>query len=79
MCCAGASAIMQSIRPSKKSSASRTAIQRTQCYTEPAPADEVMMEQLEFLLQHVRHGRHAECPQCARLDRVGSILLAPFL
>jgi hypothetical protein len=49
------------------------------CSARPAPPDEVMMDQLEFLLRHVRDGRHSECPQCARLDRVGYVLLAPFL
>jgi hypothetical protein len=38
-----------------------------------------MMEQLEFLLLHARKGRHLACPECARLDRIGSVLLAPFL
>jgi hypothetical protein len=38
-----------------------------------------MMEQLEFLLLHARKGRHLACAECARLDRIGSVLLAPFL
>jgi hypothetical protein len=49
------------------------------CSARPAPPDEVMMDQLEFLLLHARNGRHPACPQCARLDRVGDVLLAPFL
>ena len=49
------------------------------CYAQPAPTDEVMMEQLEFLLLHARHGRHAACSACVRLEQIGSVLLAPFL
>ncbi len=52
---------------------------RQSCYIEPAPTDEVMMEQLELLLLHSRGSRHLACPECARLDRIGAILLSPFL
>lgn len=48
------------------------------CYTEPAPADEVMMEQLEYLLLHARKGRHLACRDCARLDQIAGVLLSPF-
>jgi hypothetical protein len=47
-------------------------------YAEPAPHDEVMMEQLEYLLQHSRSGRHAQCTDCVRLEKVSNYLLAPF-
>jgi len=47
-------------------------------YFEPAPHDEVMMEQLEYLLVHSRSGRHAECLDCVRLEKISSYLLAPF-
>jgi hypothetical protein len=47
-------------------------------YVDAAPHDEVMMEQLEYLLLHCRSGRHAECADCARLDRVSGHLMAPF-
>jgi hypothetical protein len=70
---------MESIHPSKTTREAQPASRRPSCYTQPAPADEVMMEQLEFLLLHARKGRHVACAECARLDRIGSVLLAPFL
>ena len=47
-------------------------------YTEPAPRDEVMMEQLEYLLLHSRSGRHKWCAECTRLEKISRHLLAPF-
>jgi hypothetical protein len=47
-------------------------------YTEPAPTDEVMMEQLEYLLLHSRSGRHQWCAECARLENISRHLLSPF-
>ncbi len=47
-------------------------------YIQPAPHDEVMMEQLEYLLLHSRSGRHQECNDCARLENISHHLLAPF-
>jgi hypothetical protein len=47
-------------------------------YVEPAPLDEVMMEQLEFLLLHSRSGPHAQCMECTRLDKVSRHLMTPF-
>jgi len=47
-------------------------------YVDPAPHDEVMMEQLEYLLLHSRAGRHAQCTDCARLEKISRHLLAPF-
>jgi hypothetical protein len=47
-------------------------------YVDAAPHDEVMMEQLEYLLRHRRSGRHAECMDCARLEKISRHLLAPF-
>jgi hypothetical protein len=79
MCCSGAQHAVQSIYPSESPLETTLAVPRASPYTPPAPADEVMMEQLEFLLLHIRKGRHLACPECARLDRIGSILLAPFL
>ena len=70
---------MESIYPSERSFATQLGVRHESCYTQPAPADEVMMEQLEFLLLHARKGRHLACAECARLDRIGSVLLAPFL
>jgi hypothetical protein len=48
------------------------------CYINPAPHDEVMMEQLEYLLLHCRSGRHSHCPDCARLEKISRHLLSPF-
>jgi hypothetical protein len=70
---------MESIHPSETPGEPQPQARRRGCYTQPAPADEVMMEQLEFLLLHARKGRHPACSECARLDRIGSVLLAPFL
>jgi hypothetical protein len=47
-------------------------------YIEPAPQDEVMMEQLEYLLLHSREGRHKWCADCTRLKKISRHLLAPF-
>jgi hypothetical protein len=47
-------------------------------YIEPAPHDEVMMEQLEYLLMHSRSGFHAQCADCQRLDSISRYLLGPF-
>jgi hypothetical protein len=47
-------------------------------YTEPAPNDEVMMEQLEYLLLHSRAGQHQWCAECARLENISRHLLSPF-
>jgi hypothetical protein len=47
-------------------------------YTEAAPNDEVMMEQLEYLLLHSRSGSHKWCSDCTRLKKIGRHLLAPF-
>jgi len=47
-------------------------------YIDSAPHDEVMMEQLEYLLLHCRSGRHARCADCARLEKISRHLLSPF-
>ena len=70
---------MPSLRPRETAEKERPAVRQPSCYIEPAPSDEVMMEQLELLLLHSRKGRHVVCSQCARLDRIGAILLSPFL
>jgi hypothetical protein len=43
-----------------------------------APADEVLVEQLEYLLKHARSGRHLHCSDCERLGRVTAELMTPF-
>lgn len=47
-------------------------------YVDAAPYDEVMMEQLEYLLMHCGSGRHARCSDCVRLETISRYLLAPF-
>jgi hypothetical protein len=61
-------------QPSEAVSAPESAFR----YTEPAPRDEVMMEQLEYLLLHSRAGRHKWCAECTRLEKISRHLLAPF-
>ena len=70
---------MESITQSESQVEAQPALYSPSCYVKAAPYDEVMMEQLEFLLLHARHGRHVSCPDCTRLDRIGGILLAPFM
>jgi hypothetical protein len=47
-------------------------------YIDSAPHDEVMMEQLEYLLMHSRSGFHEQCADCKRLDNIYRYLLQPF-
>jgi hypothetical protein len=70
---------MESTHASESQIGSQAQARSAFSYTQPAETDEVMMEQLEFLLLHSRAGRHVSCAECARLDRIGSVLLAPFL
>ena len=70
---------MESLHPWQMDVKTQPVIRPASCYTEPAPADEVMMEQLEYLLRHARDGRHKGCAECARLDSIGAALLAPFV
>lgn len=70
---------MPSLRPREIAEKFIPAVRQPSCYVEPAPADEVMMEQLELLLVHARKGRHLACAECARLDRIGAVLLSPFM
>jgi hypothetical protein len=42
-----------------------------------ANADDVMREQLEFLIEHVEAG-DCGCPQCARYHRARALLLEAF-
>ncbi len=69
---------MPSIRPSHTIHETRPTVSTGPSYTQPAPADEVMMEQLEYLLLHARTGHHLACAECARLERIGAMLLSPF-
>jgi hypothetical protein len=51
---------------------------RRSCYIEPASLVEVMFDQLAWLLEHVSASCPAECPHCARLEKVKNLLLVPF-
>ena len=48
------------------------------CYIAPAEANDVMFEQLEWLLEHGNGTCAAGCRECARLETVRRLLLQPF-
>ena len=43
-----------------------------------APVADVMFDQLEYLLSHVRQQCPPLCPECERLQQVSTWLLRPF-
>jgi hypothetical protein len=47
-------------------------------YVDPAPMDDVMFDQLEYLLTHQRGACRARCQDCLRLRHVERWLLRPF-
>ena len=51
---------------------------RRSCYIAPASLVEVMFDQLVWLLEHASASCPAECPHCARLEKVKNLLLVPF-
>jgi hypothetical protein len=51
---------------------------RRSCYIEPAPVLDVMFDQLECLVAHAHGACSPGCPDCARLEQVQNVLLAPF-
>jgi hypothetical protein len=51
---------------------------RCSCYIEPASPEEVMFDQLAWLLEHARASCSPDCPHCARLEKVKNLLFAPF-
>jgi hypothetical protein len=48
------------------------------CYIEAALQTDVLLDQLAFLIEHVSPSCLPDCPHCARLAKVTSLLLAPF-
>lgn len=66
--------------PGDKASAARpAAVNRDRVrYTDAAPLIEVMFDQLEYLIAHLRPDCGPGCPECARLEQVRNSLLAPF-
>jgi hypothetical protein len=48
------------------------------CYLEPASEEDVMFDQLEWLLDHSAEPCAPGCPDCARLESVKRLLLEPF-
>jgi len=48
------------------------------CYIAPAEANDVMFEQLEWLLEHGNGTCATGCRECARLETVKRLLLQPF-
>ena len=51
---------------------------RRSCYIEPASLEEVMFDQLAWLLEHTSATCSQECPHCARLQKVKNLLFGPF-
>ena len=43
---------------------------RSSCYIDPASLEDVMFDQLEWLLEQASASCSPECPHCARLERV---------
>jgi hypothetical protein len=48
------------------------------CYIEPAWLEEVMFDQLAWLLEHTSASCYSECPHFARLEKVKNPLFEPF-
>ena len=48
------------------------------CYLSSAPLDEVMFDQLEYLVAHGGRDCTPDCPDCGRLRQVRNWLLLPF-
>ena len=51
---------------------------RRSCYIEPASLEEVMFDQLAWLIEHTNASCSPECPHCARLQKVKNLLFVPF-
>ena len=54
---------------------------KTSCYLEAASPEDVMFEQLEWLLDHSEQTDQPcapDCRDCARLEEVQRLLLEPF-
>jgi hypothetical protein len=48
------------------------------CYIEPAPLADVLLDQLRYLLRHKSTACAADCADCERLAGAQSWLLLPF-
>jgi len=48
------------------------------CYIAPASEEDVMFDQLEWLLGHADEHCGPGCPDCMRLESVKRLLLEPF-
>jgi hypothetical protein len=51
---------------------------RSSCYVAPALLADVLFDQLEHLVSHLRQTCPPTCRDCARLTQVQHLLLAPF-
>ena len=51
---------------------------RSSCYIERASLEDVMFDQLEWLLEHASSSCARKCPHCMRLEPVKDLLLVPF-
>jgi hypothetical protein len=58
--------------------AGETAPRNRVFYVEPAPAIDVMFDQLEYLVAHESNGCPSGCQECERLRQVEGWLLQPF-
>ena len=47
-------------------------------HLEPAPLDEILHEQLDYLIAHAAQSCAPGCPDCARFQQVQYGLLLPF-
>ncbi|HUI80578.1 MAG TPA: hypothetical protein VLY24_21785 [Bryobacteraceae bacterium] len=60
------------------SGAAQAAGMQSECYVEPAPVVEVLLDQLRYLLSHKGASCAADCADCERLAGAQSWLLLPF-
>jgi hypothetical protein len=51
---------------------------RCASFIEPAPLIDVLFDQLEYLVLHNGHSCPDDCPDCDRLEKIKTLLLAPF-
>jgi len=47
-------------------------------FVEPASLNDVLFDQLEYLVSHAGEECPAGCPDCHRLEQVKKLLLVPF-
>ena len=55
-----------------------TGVRTSECYVEPAPVADILVDQLRYLLRHKAASCTHNCPDCERLAGAQSWLLLPF-